>query len=59
MTYQLARAASVAFYSFLLGWTRLDLMIARSTGRNPEHIAQLCRDQSAYETEITRWELGL
>ena len=47
------------FYAFLLAWTRLDLQIARSTGRNPDHIAQLLRDESDYERALIRLELSL
>lgn len=40
------------FYKFLLAWTELDLMIARSTGRNPAHISTLIADRD-------RWSMHL
>jgi hypothetical protein len=40
------------FYRFLLVWSSIDLMIARSTGRNPADIAQLTHD-------CQKWELAL
>ena len=43
------------FYTLLLFFTRFDLAIARSTGRNPDHIAALCADERAYEKAL--WDL--
>lgn len=40
------------FYRFLLAWTHLDLIIARSTGRNPDHIAVLEKDKEDYELAL-------
>lgn len=48
-----------AFYRFLLAWTRLDIQIARSTGRNPAHILALRQDEDSYERAICRLELSL
>ena len=41
-----------AFYTLLRAMAEFDLAIARSTGRNPEHIAALSAD-------VARWELAL
>lgn len=57
--YSVARAASMAFYGFMLAWTRLDIRIARSTGQNMDNIMQLLRDEDEYERMLTRWELEL
>ena len=48
-----------ALYTFLLAWTRIDLRIARSTGRNPAHIAQLQDDERKWELALwqTKWRL--
>lgn len=59
MTHQIARSASMAFYGFMLAWTRLDIRIARSTGQNMDNIMQLLRDEDEYERMLTRWELEL
>ena len=40
------------FYRFLLHWCVFDLTVARSTGRDPKHIAAISAD-------IARWELEL
>ncbi len=40
------------FYRFMIAWSQIDLMIARSTGRNPDNIAAISKD-------IQRWELEL
>jgi len=48
------------FYRFLLGWTRLDLIIARSAPTlNMRNIEQLCRDESEYDRQLIRLENGL
>lgn len=39
-------------YLFLLRWSEFDLTVARSTGRDPKHIAAISAD-------IARWELEL
>lgn len=49
------------FYRFMLGWSRIDLSIARATGRNPEHVAQLVADCNYWEhkllvLDINDWE---
>jgi hypothetical protein len=43
------------FYRFLLAWARIDLMIARSTGRGPQFIAALCADERRWEKAL--WDL--
>ena len=48
-----------AFYAFLLGWTRLDIQIARSTGRNPEHVLRLRQDEDEYTRQLFRLEHSL
>lgn len=47
------------FYEFLLAWTRIDIQIANSTGRNPAHVAVLRQDEDEYERALLRLELGL
>lgn len=47
------------FYEFLLAWTRIDIQIALSTGRSPDHVAVLLRDEDEYERALLRLELGL
>ncbi len=47
------------FYAFLLAWTRIDIQIARSTGRNPAHILRLRQDEDDYERAICRLELRI
>ena len=47
------------FYIFLLAWTRLDLQVARSTGRNPAHVSRLVQDESDYQRALLRLEMGL
>ncbi len=41
-----------AFYRILLTWSEFDLVIARSTGRDPMHIEQLQKD-------VAKWEHAL
>lgn len=49
-----------AFYSFLLSWTRLDLMIARSSPvMNIDRLEQLRRDEYEYEGALFRVERNL
>ena len=49
-----------AFYSFLLAWTRLDLIIARSSPiLNIAHLEQLRRDEYEYEGALFRVERNL
>lgn len=49
-----------AFYSFLLAWTRLDLMIARSSPiLNIPNLEQLRRDEYEYEGALFRVERNL
>ena len=49
-----------AFYAFLLAWTRIDLMIARSSPvLNIRHLEQLRRDEYDYEGALFRVERGL
>lgn len=40
------------FYRFLLVWAEFDLTIAKSTGRDPDHVRQLQRD-------VERWQHAL
>lgn len=40
------------FYRFLLFFTRFDLAIARSTGRDTRNIAQLSQEELAYEQAL-------
>ena len=40
------------FYSVLLWFAETELVIARSTGRNPDHIAALAAD-------VQRWSLAM
>lgn len=48
-----------AFYSALLWLTRREIIIARSTGRNPSNILALRQDEDEYERALCRLELGL
>lgn len=48
-----------AFYRFLLAWTRIDIQIARSTGRNPANILALRQDEDEYSRALCRLEMGL
>lgn len=41
-----------AFYRLMLAWSEFDLTVARSTGRDPQHIAAISAD-------IAKWELEL
>ena len=41
-----------AFYTLLRAMAEFDLAIARSTGRNPEHIAVLAADVGRWDLEI-------
>lgn len=40
------------FYLLMLHWSQFDLTVARSTGRDPQHIAAISAD-------IAKWELEL
>lgn len=46
------------FYSFLLAWAEIDLAIAKGTGRNSEHIAQLIKECSVWEHELLMLEIN-
>lgn len=46
------------FYRILLAWSRFDLAIARSTGRNPAHVEQLRRDVDRWEHALLMLELN-
>ena len=43
------------FYTILLHWTQFDLAVARSTGRNPQHIAALIADENRWKKAL--WDL--
>ena len=45
------------FYRFMLWCLRHEIVIARSTGRNPANIQQLQREIS--ELELKQWELEI
>lgn len=48
-----------AFYASLLWLTRREIVIARSTGRNPTNILALRQDEDEYERALCRLELGI
>lgn len=48
-----------AFYESLLWLTRREIVIARSTGRNPSNILALRQDEDEYERALCRLELGI
>lgn len=48
-----------AFYSALLWLTRREIVIARSTGRNPANVLALRQDEDEYQRALLRLELGL
>ena len=48
-----------AFYASLLWLTRREIVIARSTGRNPSNILALRQDGDEYERALCRLELGI
>lgn len=48
-----------AFYSALLWLTRREIVIARSTGRNPLNVLALRQDEDEYARALVRLELGL
>lgn len=48
-----------AFYASLLWLTRREIVIARSTGRNPSNILALRQDEDEYERALCRLELGI
>lgn len=47
------------FYTLLLWLTRREIVIARSTGRNPANILALRQDEDEYERALCRLELGI
>lgn len=46
------------FYSFLLWLTEFDLAIARSTGRNPDHIQALQADRARWQHALLMLEIN-
>ena len=56
---QLRQSFLRAFYASLLWLTRREIVIARSTGRNPSNILALRQDEDEYERALCRLELGL
>ena len=46
------------FYRFMVWATSFELSIARSTGRNPNNVAQLSTDLSKWEGELWKREMG-
>ena len=48
-----------AFYASLLWLTRREIVISRSTGRNPSNILALRQDEDEYERALCRLELGI
>lgn len=49
----------IAFYRLLLWLTRREIVIARSTGRNPMNVLALRQDEDSYSRALLRLELGL
>ena len=45
------------FYMFCLMFTRADLIIARSTGRNPDNIRQLVLEENKYRKLVQDYEI--
>ena len=56
---QLRQSFLPAFYASLLCLTRREIVIARSTGRNPSNILALRQDEDEYERALCRLELGI
>ena len=56
---QLRQSFLRAFYASLLWLTRREIVIARSTGRNPSSILALRQDEDEYERALCRLELGI
>ncbi len=56
---QLRQSFLRAFYALLLWLTRREIVIARSTGRNPSNILALRQDEDEYERALCRLELGI
>ena len=56
---QLRQSYLRAFYASLLWLTRREIVIARSTGRNPSNILALRQDEDEYERALCRLELGI
>ena len=48
-----------AYSASLLWLTRREIVIARSTGRNPSNILALRQDEDEYERALCRLELGI
>jgi hypothetical protein len=46
------------FYAFMLWMASFELAIARSTGRNPDNIDQLQREESKWQHELTLTEIN-
>jgi hypothetical protein len=42
----------------MLWWSRVDLAIAKSTGRNPANIEQLQKEESRWQHELLMVELN-
>lgn len=53
------RRYMIAFYRLLLWLTRREIIIARSTGRNPANVLALRQDEDEYERALLRLEMGL
>ena len=56
---QLRQSFLRAFYASLLWLTRREIVIARSTGRNPSNILALRQDEDEYERALCRLGLGI
>ena len=56
---QLRQSFLRAFYASLLWLTRREIVIARSTGRNPSNILALRQDEDEYARALCRLELGI
>ena len=56
---QLRQSFLRASYASLLWLTRREIVIARSTGRNPSNILALRQDEDEYERALCRLELGI
>ena len=58
-TLSIWRSYLLAFYRVLLWLTEREIIIARSTGRNPANILSLRQDEDDYRRAIVRLEMGL
>lgn len=56
---QAMRRYMLAFYRLLLWFTEREIVIARSTGRNPMNVLALRQDEDEYRRALLRLELGL